>query len=96
MVRDLIYVIPEWFSGFSHFLQFKSEFYNMARLLFLEALRESQWEGVLADKGSEAHRQLEGQPCLKFITQLGPGVSADTTHQSSPLTGNPGKPRVPG
>ena len=28
MVRDLIYVIPEWFSGFPYFLQFKSEFVN--------------------------------------------------------------------
>ena len=26
--RDLIWVIPEWFSGFPYFLQFKSEFGN--------------------------------------------------------------------
>ena len=28
IVRDLIQVIPEWYSGFPYFLQFKSEFGN--------------------------------------------------------------------
>ena len=28
IVRDLIYVIPEWSSGFPYFLQFRSEFCN--------------------------------------------------------------------
>ena len=28
IIRDVMYVIPEWFSGFPYFLQFKSEFGN--------------------------------------------------------------------
>ena len=28
IIRDLIYIIPEWYSGFPYFLQIKSEFGN--------------------------------------------------------------------
>ena len=33
IIRYLIYVIPEWSSGFPHFLQFKSEFGNKEFLI---------------------------------------------------------------
>ena len=34
IVRDLIYVVSEWFSGFPYFLQFKSEFGNKELIIW--------------------------------------------------------------
>ena len=46
IVRDLIYVIPEWSGGFPYFFQFKSEFCNKEFKLIISSEKTNTHLGL--------------------------------------------------
>lgn len=66
------------------------------QLLSSVALLERFQERVLTDQSLEGQEKLEGWPHMKFNPTRPRGHQGHSSSRPSLLTGNPGKPRVPG